>query len=260
MMYKLALLLCCLTLWINPVDSAPAAKIPVPQTQWRVSEHLQIQQLQPGIWMHTSFRRIAGVKLPSNGLIVQENDYLVLIDTAWGNDLTKELFAWIDKILKKPVSRAFITHFHDDRMGGTPVLEARNIPFRSMALTTILGKSSGLPLPSPLMMLGDNLRTLRSGSVEIYYPGPGHTADNLMVWLPASKILFGGCAVRPADSHSLGNTLDADLKQWPESIRRVIERYPDAKMVIPSHGAPGGVELLNHTLKLLTVHAGAKPL
>jgi metallo-beta-lactamase class B len=43
---------------------------------------------------------------------------------------------------------------------------------------------------------------------------------------------------------------DADVKQYPASIRRVLERYPKAELVVPGHGDVGGRELLEHTLAL----------
>jgi glyoxylase-like metal-dependent hydrolase (beta-lactamase superfamily II) len=43
---------------------------------------------------------------------------------------------------------------------------------------------------------------------------------------------------------------DADVAEWPASIRRVLERYPQAEVVVPGHGEVGGVELLRHTITL----------
>jgi hypothetical protein len=34
-------------------------------------------------------------------------------------------------------------------------------------------------------------------------------------------------------------------------MRRVIERYPDAEIVVPGHGRPGSMHLLSHTMELL---------
>jgi metallo-beta-lactamase class B len=89
------------------------------------------------------------------------------------------------------------------------------------------------------------------GSAEVFYPGPAHTRDNVVVWLAESRVLFGGCAVRAASDTSVGNVADADVKEWPASIRRVRDRYPTADVVVPGHGDPGGRELLEHTLALL---------
>jgi hypothetical protein len=56
--------------------------------------------------------------------------------------------------------------------------------------------------------------------------------------------------VRAANGETLGNVADADVAAWPASVGRVIARYGGAARVVPGHGAPGGVQLLTHTLAL----------
>jgi glyoxylase-like metal-dependent hydrolase (beta-lactamase superfamily II) len=90
----------------------------------------------------------------------------------------------------------------------------------------------------------------RVGPLEVFYPGPAHSRDNVVVWLPGQRVLFGTCAVRAAGTTALGNVADADVAEWPASIRRVLERYPQAEVVVPGHGEVGGVELLRHTITL----------
>lgn len=217
------------------------------------SDSLVVRELRPGVWMHTSWRQLApGVKVPSNGLFVLRDAEIWLIDTAWGNDLTNQLLSWIETVLDRPVAGAIITHFHDDRMGGAPALKARGIQSWAHPLTLELGADLGIPLPTPLASLQAG-GSVTLGGMEIFYPGPGHTADNLMVWLPEDRILFGGCAVRPLTSSSLGNVDDAILSEWPESIRRAEERFSEVEWVIPSHGPLGGPNLLRHTIQLFDV-------
>ena len=81
--------------------------------------------------------------------------------------------------------------------------------------------------------------------------GPGHTADNIVVWIPDQEILFGGCLVRSATSTQLGYTDEADLERWPRTIETLLEAYGDARWIVPGHGRPGGAELLRRTLELL---------
>ncbi|MEZ4425501.1 MAG: subclass B1 metallo-beta-lactamase [Gemmatimonadota bacterium] len=218
---------------------APAQEIPP-------ADRLTFERLADGVWMHTSWTTYGGVPLPSNGLIVQEGDGLVLIDTAWGADLTRTLLAWIDTEIGLPVVRAYATHFHDDRLIGSPVLAERGIPFYALPLTIELAADQGVPLPRPLPALRAG-EAHTAGAVEIFFPGGAHTRDNITVWVPSARLLFGGCAVRPADTDSPGNTADADVEAWPRSIARLEARYPEAALVVPSHGPPGGVELLAHT-------------
>ena len=84
----------------------------------------------------------------------------------------------------------------------------------------------------------------------MFYPGAGHTLDNVVVWLPKANILFGGCFIRSLDSKSLGYTGEADIGQWPSSVDALLAKYPDAKLVVPGHGAIGDLALLRHTKAL----------
>ncbi|MGV2873384.1 hypothetical protein [Colwellia sp. E150_009] len=69
-------------------------------------------------------------------------------------------------------------------------------------------------------------------------------------WREYAQILFGGCFVKSLNSKNLGNIEDAVIKDWPDSIQQVINKYPNIKMVVPGHGNIGGINLLKHTTKL----------
>ena len=86
--------------------------------------------------------------------------------------------------------------------------------------------------------------------VELSFLGGGHTIDNIVAWIPAMKILFGGCLVKSLNARNLGNTKEADLMSYPATLKKVREKYSEAKIVIPGHGQPGGIELIDHTIKL----------
>ncbi|MCP3999917.1 MAG: hypothetical protein GY727_03305 [Gammaproteobacteria bacterium] len=102
----------------------------------------------------------------------------------------------------------------------------------------------------------DSTFSMLNGLIHIYYPGAAHTSDNLVVWLPGSKILFGGCLTRSLASKNLGNVADASIIDWPTTMRNIIDKYQGINIVIPGHGAIGGSELLTHTLEL-TVQANS---
>jgi metallo-beta-lactamase class B VIM len=228
---------------------------PASPREWSVTPDLQVRELRPGVWIHTSWQKLAdGTRFPSNGLIVREGDHLLLIDTAWGEEHTERLLTWIDATLRLPVDRAVVTHWHEDRLGGAAALMRRGIPFFGHPRTREVAAEKGLPLPAALDGLASPGSAVRVGSAEVFYPGPAHTPDNLMVWLPEAGVLFGGCAVRAAAS-GIGNLSDADVKAWPDSMRRAIERYGSAPIVVPGHGDPGRAELLRHTLELATAPA-----
>ena len=237
---------------IGLTQMAAAATTPPPEVI-SITDDLEVTRLHDGVWLHTSWNKYRDMRVPSNGLIVREGDGLVLIDTAWGVASTLALVEWIDENLKLPVTRAIVTHSHDDRLGGGAVLSARGIPFSGHPLTVEIARRTNKPAPVALEVLRDPGSTVQLGALVVIYPGPGHTVDNIAVWLPGLRMLVGGCAVKSADSTNLGYIGEADLAAWPGSIRRLMAAVPDDGpiVVVPGHGATGGRELLTHTLKLL---------
>lgn len=217
---------------------------------------IAVQPLVDGVWLHMSWKTVAVWGLvQSNGLIVREGDHLVVVDTAWGTESSRELLAWIDRELKLPVARLIVTHFHTDRLEGWEVFAERGARIVVAEQTLALAKVTPTAACETYRLAPGG--KLASGTLEIFYPGPAHAPDNVVVWVPGAKILVGGCAVRSAVSGGLGNLSDASVADWPASIARVQAAYPEAKFVLPGHGDAGGPELLAHTRKLAEAAAAA---
>lgn len=212
-----------------------------------------LKQIHPDVWVHVSSWEFEnGMRYPSNGLIVRQDRALFLIDPAWGEKATESLLKAIDEQIGLPVRLALSTHFHDDRVAGDEVLKAHGIKVYASALTRELAAETGNIVPEAVLTEVDTVGDAISlGPVEVFYPGPGHTRDNLVVYVPEADILFGGCAIHEAGRDNAGNTKDADLRAWPESLQRVQTRYPEVRLVIPGHGEPGGPQLLNHSIALV---------
>ena len=160
----------------------------------------------------------------------------MLVDSSWDNKLTKELMEMVEKKFQKRITDVIITHAHADRIGGIKTLKERGIKAHSTALTAELAKNSGYEEP-----LGDLqiITSLKFGNtkVETFYPGKGHTEDNIVVWLPQYQILAGGCLVKSAEAKDLGNVADAYVNEWSTSIENVLKRYGNINSVVPGHGS-----------------------
>jgi metallo-beta-lactamase class B len=211
-----------------------------------------LSKVEDSIWVHTTFKLYDNYDLPSNGLIIQTSSGLVLIDTPWDDSLTTELLDSTKKQFNQNVVLAIITHAHVDRIGGIRTLHKKGIKVVSIALTCQKAKKLGYIVPEPVVSI-DTTFNFGNEQIELFYPGAGHTIDNSVVWLPERKILFGGCLVKAESYTNLGNVADADLEEWPRSIRKVMDKFPEAEIVIPGHGNWGGIELFQHTLDLLSV-------
>ena len=84
------------------------------------------------------------------------------------------------------------------------------------------------------------------------YEGGAHTKDNVVAWIPERKILFGGCAVKSVEAANIGYIKEADMKSWPMMLNQLLEKYSSAELVIPGHGNSGGLELIQHSIEMVT--------
>jgi metallo-beta-lactamase class B len=204
-----------------------------------------------GLWIHRSYEMVSGNKTPSNGLIIVGDSSAVLVDTAWNDEGTSRILSFIRERLKRGISACIVTHSHQDRAGGLGMIQENGISIYMTDLTNALlrnqGKTYGyIPIKNGYVEIDDI-------ELDIEYFGPAHSPDNIVVWLTKHRILFGGCLLKSMDSRGLGSLADADLGNWPHVIDALLERYGDAKFVIPGHGEGGGVALLEHTRFLVGV-------
>lgn len=214
------------------------------------AQELELTKIAPQVYVHTSYKQVGGVVYPSHGLVVSTKEGAVLVDTGWGNEPTEELLAWVKTNLRQPVKACLPTHWHDDKMGGIAAVQAQGIPVVTSKLTAMLAAQHGKGTPN-VTFASDTTFTVGGQRFEVYFPGGGHTADNVVVYLPKQKLLFGGCLVKDLQAKNLGNVADADITNWPKAIVRLQQRYQKARMVVPSHGPWGNRTLLAHTLNLL---------
>ncbi|HVJ28618.1 MAG TPA: subclass B1 metallo-beta-lactamase [Vicinamibacterales bacterium] len=216
---------------------------------------VRLHKVRDGLWTHVSTQKFNGVNFPSNGLVVRDGDGLLLIDTAWGRENTAVLLATIESEIGLPVRRSISTHFHDDRVAGVDTLQALGIATFATPLTRRLAAAEGSDVPAlPLDGLAEPGDAIRLGPVEVFFPGSAHAPDNLVVYVRDTRVLFGGCAVYEASRSTPGNLSHASTGAWPASMRRVMDRYPEAEIIIPGHGLPGGFHLLEHTITVMEAH------
>jgi beta-lactamase class D len=219
-----------------------------------VAPDIAVNRIADGVWVHTTTRADG---IPSNGLLVTTRDGLLLVDTPWTPDQTKRLVEWARTSLKQEVTRVVVTHSHEDRMGGLAAIPT--VPSGALDLTVEKAKAAGGPVPQVLMRSeAKKLEDAYRGFVA-FYPGPGHTVDNIVVYLPASRVLFGGCLVKAENAKDMGYTGEADLESWPRAIASVEERFSQATIVVPGHGPVGTRQALAHTRELLSRYAEKKP-
>lgn len=207
--------------------------------------NLKIQKLDDNVYIHTSFEHFDGFGLvASNGLVFLNNKNAYIIDTPASTEDTKKLVERFQE-LGYTIKGSISTHFHDDSAAGIEWLNSNSIPTYAYKLTNEILHQAGKVQATN--SIDETSFWLVNDLIEVYYPGAGHTVDNVVVWLPQQGILFGGCFVK---STSLGNLSDAKVEAWPNSARNLLSRYGNATLVVPGHGDVSDVSILESTLKL----------
>jgi metallo-beta-lactamase class B len=216
-----------------------------------ISEDIELIKLSENAYIHVSYSDLKGYgRVASNGLIFIDGEDAFLFDTPMTDSLTEELVSWLRKNMKLKIAGFVPNHWHSDCIGGLGYLKTQNI--ESYANQKTIDIAITLCLPAPAQGFKDSLQLqLGDKLIQCYYPGPAHSMDNIVVWIPSEKILFAGCMVKSLDSKNLGNVVDGDLRAYPGTIDKLIKKFPDAKIVIPGHGQYGGIDLITHTQELL---------
>ncbi|PLX03209.1 MAG: subclass B1 metallo-beta-lactamase [Marinilabiliales bacterium] len=216
-----------------------------------IDNNIQLINLQDSIFIHISWQQSETFgRFPSNGLIIIKNGEALMVDTPMDNDKTKRLTNYLNDSLSVSLTKLIVCHYHDDCLGGLEYLQTLGIESIANYLTIAKCKEIGLPIPS--IPFTDSLKFNFNGEpVECSFFGAGHTFDNIVVYLPNKEILFGGCLVKSSNSKGLGNTTDAVVNEWSQTINKIIKRFPEIKTVVPGHGGHGDKKLLYHTVDLV---------
>ena len=108
----------------------PGMALPAMQ---RVSSEVYVAQIAPDLWVHTTIGRLPdGSPYAANGAILEEGDHSILFDVGWTPEQAETLLKWARIKLKHPVTKAYVTHFHNDRVGGIPALESTTFLFSQL--------------------------------------------------------------------------------------------------------------------------------
>lgn len=212
------------------------------------SESLKIEQWSEHIYRHISYLNTeAWGKVECNGMLVIKGGEALVFDTPVGAPSGEELINWIEE-KGASVKAVVATHFHYDCLGELDAFHAAGTP--SYASYKTIGLAKNIDNPVPQTGFEDSLRLIAGGlEVITRFYGEGHTSDNLVVYVPEAETIFGGCLVK-AMGAGKGNLEDANTKAWPFTMEKIVKGLPNLRLIIPGHGQPGGVELLEYTARM----------
>ncbi|MGB3590026.1 MAG: subclass B1 metallo-beta-lactamase [Tunicatimonas sp.] len=213
------------------------------------SDALVIKQVTENAYVHVSFFDTESFgRVACNGMVVTHQNEAVVFDTPVDNASSVALINWISKELNSDIKAVIPTHFHEDCLGGLPAFDKNDIPSYASKRTIQLAREREFNRPangfedSLTLIVGDKM-------VHITYLGEGHTKDNVVGYFPSENVLFGGCLIKTMNA-SKGNLADANVEDWPKTVKAIKSKYSNVKVVIPGHGASGSQALLDYTIQL----------
>jgi metallo-beta-lactamase class B len=220
----------------------------------QVNNDIQLVHLHDSVFMHVTWDNDETYgRFSSNGLLLIRNGRALMVDTPMDNEKTERLVTWLKDSLSVVVEEVIVGHFHADCLGGLGYLQSIGVKSSGNKLTVEKCREMKLPVPAESFTVTRNF-DFHGEEIECRYFGPGHSFDNIVVWIPDQKVLFGGCLVKSLTSVGLGNLSDAVTEEWDTTVKKLKNSYSNIGTVVPGHGDAGGTELLNHTIQLVEAY------
>jgi metallo-beta-lactamase class B len=208
---------------------------------------LKISHLTGDFYIYTTYNTYEGSQVPANGMYLVTNNGVVMLDTPWDTTQFQPLLDCIKVKHHKSVVMCIATHWHSDRTAGLEYYRQHGIKTYTTFLTDELSKKNHMKR-AEFLISKDTVFNVGQYSFETYYPGRGHTADNIIIWFKKEKILYGGCLIKSFKDDDLGFLGDANKTEYASTIKNVQKKCQQPKYVIVGHGDWTNVKSLSHTL------------
>ncbi|GAB4023078.1 hypothetical protein GCM10028808_72510 [Spirosoma migulaei] len=141
---------------------------------------LKISQLTGDFYIYTTYNTYQESQVPANGMYLVTSEGVVMFDTPWDTTQFQPLLDSIKIKHNKPVVMCFATHWHSDKTAGLEYYRQQGIKTYTTTLTDELSKKNNKKR-AEFLMKKDTVFNVGQYSFETYYPGQGHTEDNIII-------------------------------------------------------------------------------
>ena len=210
---------------------------------------LKISHLSGDFYIYTTYNTYENSKVPANGMYLVTDKGVALFDTPWDSTQFQPLLDSIEMKHHQPVVLCIATHWHTDKTAGLEYYRQLGIRTYTTTNTDSLSKLNGKKR-AEFLMTKDTVFHLGQYAFETYYPGEGHTSDNIVIWFSKEKILYGGCLIKGADDESLGYLGDANVKAYATTLQNVRNKFKDPKAIIIAHSDWHNLNSLKHSIEM----------
>jgi glyoxylase-like metal-dependent hydrolase (beta-lactamase superfamily II) len=198
-----------------------------------------MKQLAPDVW--------AGLGgSGGNSTIIVGKTSVIVVDAKQTEQGAKDLLAEIAKITPKPVTTVFLTHSDGDHVNGlvaypagVKVISHENNKKELEAAIAAGGRGAPPPdrLPSQVVAKNKETMTIDGVKLELYHWAPAHTSGDLIVYLPAQKIVSTGDIVvtnRADDNPNIHAEKNGSTEGWMQNVKGMIGL--NATQYVTGHG------------------------
>lgn len=213
------------------------------------SPKLKIESLTDNFYVYTTYNTYQDSKLRSNGVYLVTKKGVVLFDTPWDTSQFQPLLDSIYMRHKQKVIMAFATHWHSDKTAGLEYYRNKGIKTYTTVLTDLLSQQHNAKR-AEFLMQQDTTFVIDKYQFETYYPGEGHTKDNIVVWFPKERILLGGCLIKGALDENLGYLGDGNIKEYASTLLKVKRKFSNPTFIITTHSDWRDIHSLDNSIKL----------
>lgn len=210
---------------------------------------LKITPLTGNFYVYTTYNFYEGNYIPAHGMYLITENGAVLFDTPWDTTQFQPLLDSIRLKHNKSISICIATHWHSDRTEGLAYYKKQGVKTYTTTLTDQLSKENNKKR-AEFLMIKDTIFNVGQYSFEVYYPGEGHTADNIIVWFNKEKILYGGCLIKGAEAENLGFLGDANTAAYESTLQNVKKKSPNPKFILVSHHDWTNINSLKRSIEL----------
>ncbi len=210
---------------------------------------LNIAHLTGDFYIYTTYNTYEGNKLPANGMYLITKSGVVLFDTPWDTTQFQPLLDSIYFRHKQKVTMCISTHWHSDRTAGLEYYRQQGIKTYTTVLTDELSQKNNNKR-AEFLMEKDTVFAAEPYRFETYYPGEGHTKDNIVIWFAKEKILYAGCLIKGSASDNLGYLGDANVIEYYSTLKKVQSKFQQPGYIIISHSHWDDPRSLQHSIML----------
>jgi metallo-beta-lactamase class B len=207
---------------------------------------LRISHLTGDFYIYTTYNTYQENKVPANGMYLVTNKGVVMFDTPWDTTQFQPLLDSIQFRHQKSVILCFATHWHSDKTAGLEYYKQQGIKTYTTVLTDELSKKNHKKR-AEFLMEKDTVFQVGQYAFETYYPGQGHTEDNIVIWFEKEKILYGGCLIKGAEDENLGYLDDGNIQEYASTLKRVQKKCRKPNFIIVAHSDWNNINSLKHS-------------